>query len=272
MRISSIFTAILYGILEGITEWLPISSTGHMILLEKWIPLPVEEKFRIVFDVVIQLFSVMAVISVYVKLLNPFYKGTKIMVSRDKMKLWNRILIASLPSAVLGLFLDDFIEKYLFNPTCVAVCLMIYGIVFTFVERIARSKIYDITASTALKIGFFQTLALVPGTSRSGATMIGGLVCGLPRETAAEFSFFIALPTMLGASGLKLIKYFLAGYGITFSEIVLLLIGGVSAYLVSLLVIRYLIDFLKKHSFRAFGVYRILVGAFILIYGYFERV
>lgn len=272
MRISAILTAILYGILEGVTEWLPISSTGHLILLEGLIPLPVEDKFRIVFDVVIQLFSVMAVLSVYIKQLNPFVIRKGIEISRDKLKTWQRMIIAALPSAVLGLLFDDTIEKYLFNPTCVAVCLIVYGIVFMVIERIAPERTAYLSSSAALKIGFFQSLALVPGTSRSGATIIGGLLCGLSRSDAAEFSFFMALPTMLGASCLKLIKYLSEGSGFSSHELVLLMVGGISAYLVSLAVIRYLIDFVNKHSFRIFGIYRILLGAFILIYSYFERI
>ena len=278
--------AIALGIVEGITEWLPISSTGHLILLEELLSLDAPNRlgeefaaqYSAMFSVVIQLGAILAVAVFYLKALLP--------TTKDSRALWVKLALATLPAALIGLLADALCERafgqsldsLLFCPEVVASALIIYGLLFIVVERLTIRKqgevcsVTEINLPTALAIGCFQSLALIPGTSRSGATMIGGLVCGLPRETAAEFSFFIALPTMLGASGLKLIKYFLAGYGITFSEIVLLLIGGVSAYLVSLLVIRYLIDFLKKHSFRAFGVYRILVGAFILIYGYFERI
>ena len=271
MYISAILTAIFYGIVQGVTEWLPISSTGHLILLEGILPLHAEEKFRIVFDVVIQLFSLMAVLSVYVKQLNPFVKKEKVCILPDRMKMWYKILIAALPSAVGGLLFDDAIEKYLFNPTCVAVCLILYGILFMLIERLTKVRAVEITTPTALKIGAFQTLALIPGTSRSGATIIGGLLCGLSRAEAARFSFFMALPTMLGASALKLWKFFSEGNTMALDEITLLLVGGVSAYIVSLAVIRCLIDFLNKHSFCVFGIYRIFVGAVILVYTYLER-
>lgn len=271
MSISDILTAILYGIVEGVTEWLPISSTGHLILLDEFLPLPSEAGFRIVFDVIIQLFSVMAVVSVYLKQLNPFVKNERVRISPERMKMWQRIFIAALPSAVIGILFDDIIEKYLFNPTCVSVCLILYGIVFMIIERIAKVRIAEITAPTALKIGAFQMLALIPGTSRSGATIIGGLISGLSRAEAARFSFFMALPTMLGASALKLFKFIYDGGSFTFQEITLILIGGISAYIVSLAVIRYLIEFVGRHSFRIFGVYRIAVGAFILTYTYLER-
>lgn len=271
MSIFDILKAILYGIVEGITEWLPVSSTGHLILLDKFLPLPSEEGFRIVFDVVIQLFSVIAVVSVYLKQLNPFVKRGKLSISTDRMKLWQRIFIASLPSAIIGILFDGIIEKYLFNPTCVSVCLILYGIVFMIIERITYVTAADITNNIALKIGAFQTLALIPGTSRSGATIIGGLLSGLSRADAARFSFFLALPTMLGASALKLFKFFSDGGFFTVQEITLILVGGISAYIVSLAVIRYLIEFVGRHSFRIFGVYRIVVGVFILAYTYLER-
>ena len=272
MSITDLFTAFFYGIVEGITEWLPISSTGHLIILEDLIPLPLGNRFKVLFDVVIQFFAVLAVVTVYAKKLDPFTKSEKLFLAHDKIRLWAKIIIAVMPSAVVGLFLDEIIEEYLFNSTCGACCLIIYGCVFMFIERRSKMQCTDISKGTALKIGFFQALALVPGTSRSGATIVGGLLCGLTRESAAEFSFFMSLPTMLGASCLKLIKYFLVGYNVSTSEIVFLFAGGASAYFVSLLVIRYLIDFLKKHSFRAFGIYRILLGVIILIYVNFERI
>lgn len=266
MCITSILTAILYGIVEGITEWLPISSTGHLIILEKLVPLGLDDRFRVLFDVVIQLFAVLAVITVYIKKLNPFEKNEKHFIAHDKIKLWAKILVSVIPSAVAGLLLDDLLETYFFNITCVAFCLVFYGIVFLFAEKIRKVNEHTVTLSGAIKIGAFQILSLIPGTSRSGATIIGGLLCGITREAAAEFSFFLALPTMLGASCLKLYKLFTSGYSIEVSEIMLLFIAGASAYVVSLFVIRYLIEYVKKHSFRFFGIYRIMLGLLIFLF------
>ena len=263
------FKAILFGIVEGITEWLPISSTGHLILLEKFIQLNVTEAFYELFQVVIQLGAIGAVLVLFFHKLNPFsFKKTDIQ-KKNTWILWLKVVIAVLPSAVLGLLFDDLLDQYLYNYIVVSLMLIVYGIAFLVVEKkvgqnLKIRDVQDIDYKTAFLIGAFQCLSLIPGTSRSGATILGALLLGVSRSAGAEFSFFLAIPTMLGASALKLLKFLLEGNLPTQNELMILLIGCVVSFLVSVLVIRALMDFVRKHSFAPFGVYRIVLGGAVL--------
>ena len=263
----SAFYAALFGILEGVTEWLPISSTGHLILLERILVFPVRTAFFELFEVAIQLAAIGAVSVLYRDTLNPFARKRTAAARRDTWRLWGLVLLATLPSAVIGLLLDDFLDKYLFNPTTVACALIFYGIAFILLEK--RQKLAplegQITKKTALSVGLFQALALVPGTSRSGATMLGGTLSGLSRTRAAEFSFFLGIPTMLGASALKGVKFFWEGNALTREELLMLAVGMAVSFLSSLAVIRFLLGFVRRHGFAWFGVYRIALGAAVLL-------
>ena len=258
--------ATLFGILEGVTEWLPISSTGHLILLENVVKFDVRPTFFELFEVVIQLAAIGAVLLLYFEKLNPFASKRSPFARRATWRLWGLVVLAVLPSALIGLLLDDFLDKHLFNPTVVACTLIFYGVVFLFAKK--QRKLIpsggQITKKTALGVGFFQVLALIPGTSRSGATMLGGTLMGLPRKEAAEFSFFLAIPTMLGASVLKCVKFFWEGNALSAEELCILTTGGLVAFLVSLLTIRFLLNFVKRHSFVGFGIYRIALGIAVL--------
>ena len=264
--------AILFGIVEGITEWLPVSSTGHMILLDQFVQLKVSPEFYEMFQVVIQLGAILAVILLFFHKLNPFSPGKTQVQKQDTWTLWFKVIVAVLPSAVLGLLLDDWMDAHLYHYAVVAVTLVIYGVAFIFMEQNRKSTpkiadVYGIDYRTALLIGAFQCLSLVPGTSRSGATILGALILGVSRPAGAEFSFFLAIPTMLGASGLKLVKFLFSGVKATGTEIGVLAIGCVVSFLVSLLVIRKLMEFVRKRSFAPFGYYRIVLG--VLVLGYF---
>ena len=263
--------AVLFGIVEGITEWLPISSTGHLILLEKFIHLNVTEAFYELFQVVIQLGAILAVIVLFFNKLNPFSLKKSEIQRKDTWNLWLKIVIAVLPSAVLGVLFDDLLDTYLYNYIVVALMLIVYGIAFLVVEKrtganLKIHQVQQIDYKTAFFIGAFQCLSLIPGTSRSGATILGALMLGVGRSAGAEFSFFLASPTMLGASALKLLKFLLEGNLPTENELVILLIGCIVSFLVSLLVIRSLMNFVRKHSFAPFGIYRIILGALVLVY------
>ena len=263
--------AVLFGIVEGITEWLPISSTGHLILLEKFIHLNVTEAFYELFQVVIQLGAILAVIVLFFNKLNPFSLKKSEIQRKDTWNLWLKIVIAVLPSAVLGVLFDDLLDTYLYNYIVVALMLIVYGIAFLVVEKrtganLKIHQVQQIDYKTAFLIGAFQCLSLIPGTSRSGATILGALMLGVGRSAGAEFSFFLAIPTMLGASALKLLKFLLEGNLPTENELVILLIGCIVSFLVSLLVIRSLMNFVRKHSFAPFGIYRIILGALVLVY------
>ena len=266
-----ILKAILFGIVEGITEWLPISSTGHLILLDEFIKLDVTESFYEMFEVVIQLGAIFAVLVLFFHKLNPFSRKKDTLQKKDTWNLWGKVVVAVLPSAVLGLLLDDWLDAKLYNYVVVALMLVVYGVGFLLVERRkVAAKIEDVQAidyKTALLIGCFQCLSLIPGTSRSGATILGAILLGVSRGAGAEFSFFLAIPTMLGASALKLLKYLMEGMLPSGLEIGVLLTGCVVSFLISLLVIRALMDFVRRHSFAPFGVYRIVLGAAVL--GYF---
>ena len=273
MLILEILKSVLLGIVEGITEWLPISSTGHMILLNEFLSLNVSPAFWELFEVVIQLGAILAVIVLFFRKLNPFAPSKTKAEKNGTWMLWLRIILAVLPSAVIGLLLDDWFTEHFYSYTVVAVALIVYGIAFIVIERIRKNKavrvdrMEDIGWGDALMIGCFQILAIVPGTSRSGSTILGAMLFGLSRTAAAEFSFYLAIPTMAGASLLKGVKFFLDGNTVTSHEWIILLVGCVTAFLVSLLVIRSLMDYVRRHSFAAFGVYRIILGALVL--GYF---
>lgn len=273
--------AILFGIVEGITEWLPISSTGHMILLDEFIHLSVSpdpvinEKFYNLFEVVIQLGAILAVIVLYFHKLNPFSRKKSETEKKQTWGLWGKVVLALIPSVILGVLLDDWLDAHLYNATVVAIALLAYGVVFLFLERLRPKNgalVEDtehISLKTALFIGLFQCLAMIPGTSRSGSTMIGAMLLGLTRPAAAEFSFFLAIPTMAGASALRGFKFvkFMAetGASLPTSAYFILLVATVAAFLVSLAAIKFLTDFVKKHSFAPFGVYRIVLGIVLLI-------
>lgn len=269
--IIEILKTILYGIVEGISEWLPISSTGHLILLREILPLEASDAFSEMFDVVIQLGAILAVIVLFFHKLNPFSFKKSVQERRNTVNLWGKVIVAVLPAAVLGLLLDDWLDEHLYNYITVAIALIFYGILFIFLERGRRNtprvqKTDDITYRTAAMIGLFQCLAMIPGTSRSGATILGAMLLGLSRGTAAEFSFFLAIPTMVGASLLKVVKFLVKGQAMTGNETMILVVGCVVAFLVSLVAIRSLMNYVKKHSFAAFGVYRIVLGALVLVY------
>ena len=265
--------AILFGIVEGITEWLPISSTGHLILLDEFIKLDVSKEFYEMFQVVIQLGAIAAVLVLFFNKLNPFSSRKGEVQKKQTWELWAKVVVAVIPSAALGLLLDDWMDAHLYNYVVVAIALIVYGVAFIIVERQNKGlsprieDVHDIDYRTALLIGAFQCLSLIPGTSRSGSTILGGILLGVSRPAAAEFSFFLAIPTMLGASALKLVKYLLEGNLPNSGEIGVLIVGCVVSFIVSLLVIKALMEYVRKRSFSAFGVYRIVLGA--LVIGYF---
>lgn len=260
---------ILYGIIEGITEWLPVSSTGHLILAEKYLNMPFDESFLELFRVVIQLGAIMAVVVLYFPKLWPFCASKRQHYIKPKTwVMWFKILVATLPALVLGLLLDDWLEDHLYNYITVAAMLILYGVFFILIEnRHKRPRITSIDGLTykdALIIGFWQVLAMIPGTSRSGATIVGGLLLGASRPVAAEFTFFLAIPVMFGASALKVVKYLMDGMTFTGAEISVLTVGCLVAFLVSIVSIRFLMNFVKKHDFKVFGWYRIVLGIVVL--------
>ena len=274
--VMELLKAVLFGIVEGITEWLPVSSTGHMILLDEFIRLKVSPEFYEMFQVVIQLGAIAAVIVLFFRKLNPFGKDAA--RQKDTWQLWLKVIVAVFPSAVIGLALDDWMDAHLYNYIVVSVALIVYGVAFLFAEKFNGKRsagitdVHTIDYKTALLIGAFQCLALIPGTSRSGSTILGAILLGVGRSAGAEFSFFLAIPTMLGASALKVAKYGLdivQGEALmpTGTEIAVLLVGCAVAFIVSLLVIKGLMEYVRKHSFAAFGIYRIALG--ILVLGYF---
>ena len=269
-----ILKAILFGIVEGVTEWLPVSSTGHLILLNEFVRLNVSEEFGSMFDVVIQLGAILAVIVLFFHKLNPFAPSKSETEKKQTWSLWFKVIAAIIPSGVVGVLLDDWMDAHLHNGIVVSVALIVYGIAFILVERRNRGKrlkvigdVHDIDYRTALLIGAFQCLSLVPGTSRSGSTILGAILIGVGRSAGAEFSFFMAIPTMLGASAIKGLKFILSCTAITGTEIGVLMVGSVVSFVVSMLVIRALMEYVRKHSFSVFGVYRIVLG--IIVLGYF---
>ena len=271
----------IFGIIEGITEWLPISSTGHLILAEQFIKFnEVSPEFWSMFQVVIQFGAILAVVLLYFKKIWPFTKdkekaikktGILSYFNKDIMNLWGKILVGCIPAAIIGLLFDEVFEALFYNPVCIAIALIVFGIAFIVIEnwnKSRRAKLKetsnDITYKDAFLIGIFQLIAAIfPGTSRSGATIIGGLLIGLSRPNAAEFTFYLAIPTMLGASLLKLVKF---GFGFTGIEIAVLLVGMLVSFLVSVAIIKFLMNYIKKHNFKVFGYYRIILGIIVLAY------
>lgn len=272
-----ILKAILFGIVEGITEWLPISSTGHMILLDEFIHLGVSEEFYKLFEVVIQLGAILAVVLMYFKTIFPWGFGKTKEDTKNTLNLWGKILVACIPAAVIGILFDDWLDEHLYNSVVVSLALIIYGIIFIVIEsknfgKRNTKKLNDITYKQALGVGGFQLLSLIPGTSRSGSTIIGGLILGLERSVAAEFTFFLAIPVMAGASFLKLVKYVLdVGFVFQASELLLLGVGCLVAFIVSILIIRFLMSYIRKHDFKVFGWYRIALGILVLAYFLFLK-
>ena len=265
--------AILFGIVEGVTEWLPVSSTGHLILLNEFVTLQVSEEFQSMFDVVIQLGAILAVIVLFFHKLNPFAPSKSKGEKKQTWSLWFKVVAAIIPSGVVGVLFDDWMDAHLHNGIVVSIALIVYGIAFILVERRNQGKyaqaitdVHDIDYKTALMIGLFQCLSLVPGTSRSGSTILGAIMIGVGRSAGAEFSFFMAIPTMLGASAIKGLKFLLSGVEATGTEIGVLVVGCVVSFVVSLLVIKGLMEYVRKHSFFAFGVYRIILGIVVLAY------
>ena len=270
--IIEILKAVLFGIVEGITEWLPVSSTGHIILLDEFIYLAGSEEFKSMFDVVIQLGAIIAVIVLFFSKLNPFDARKNEKQKTMTWGLWFKVCVAILPSGIVGVLFDDWMDAHLHNGIVVALMLIAYGIAFIFVERRNEgltpkiNSVWAIDLRTAILIGCFQCLSLIPGTSRSGSTILGAILLGVGRGAGAEFSFFMAIPTMVGASAIKLLKFLMSGVGATGLEILVLLVGCVVSFIVSLLVIKALMEYVRKHSFASFGYYRIGLGAVVLIY------
>lgn len=270
--IVELLKAVLFGIVEGVTEWLPVSSTGHMILLDEFVKLQVSEAFYEMFQVVIQLGAILAVILLFFHKLNPFSSQKTQQQKKNTWQLWFKVVVAVLPSAVLGLLFDDWMDAHLYNYVVVAITLVVYGVAFLFMEKANASRglkvqdVYDIDYKTALLIGAFQCLSLIPGTSRSGSTILGAILLGVGRSAGAEFSFFLAIPTMLGASALKFLKFMLSGVSASGMEIGVLVVGCVVSFIVSMVVIKGLMEYVRKRSFAAFGVYRIILGALVLVY------
>lgn len=285
-----IIKAIFIGFIQGITEWLPVSSTGHMIIADEFVSLGISEEAWNLFEVITQLGSILAVIILFFDKLNPFSKNKDKETKTKTWKLWLKVIVACIPAAVIGFFLDDFLDKYLYNFITVIIALVVYGVLFIIIERKNKKKyddpeyskyghyssyritdVYDIDFGDAFKIGLFQVLALIPGTSRSGSTILGSSMMGINRTASAEFSFFLAIPVMIGASALKIIKF---GIGVgseeiaplTTNEIILIAVGTVVAFLVSLFAIKILMNFVKKNTFEGFGWYRIAFGGFLFVY------
>ncbi len=265
--------AIFFGIVEGITEWLPISSTGHLILVQEFVAFKdVSADFTSMFNVVIQLGAILAVMVLYFDRLNPFQRGKSSRDVRLTWQLWAKVVIAALPAAVLGFLFDDWLDDHLYNFMVVALMLVIYGLAFIYVEKWQKNRQPQVVSlskmpyQTAFFIGLFQVLALIPGTSRSGATILGGILLGTSREVATEFTFFLGIPIMFGASLLKVVKLLAKGLSVTASQWWLLLLAMVTAFGVSMLVIRFLTDYVKKHDFTFFGKYRIVLGTLLVLY------
>ena len=277
MLFVEILKSILFGIVEGITEWLPVSSTGHMILLDELLTLNVSPQFYEMFEVVIQLGAILAVILLFFGKLNPFAPSKTKEQKKGTWSLWFKVIVAVIPSAVIGVLLDDWFNERFYNYVTVAVMLIVYGVAFIVVEKLNKKRsariesVDDIGYKDALLVGAFQVLSIIPGTSRSGSTILGGMLFGLSRAAVAEFSFFMAIPTMLGASLLKALKFFASGVAVSMEEWIILAVGCAVAFVVSMLVIKFLMDFVKRHTFSPFGIYRIILGALVLMYFLFTR-
>ena len=268
----NIVKAVVLGVIEGITEWLPISSTGHLILANEFIKIDASEEFMTMFNVVIQLGAILAVVVLYFTKLNPFAPSKNATEKKDTWSLWFKVIVAIIPSAIIGLPLDDWLDDHFHKFLPVAIMLIVYGIAFILVEKRNKGKtpkitnLTDITYQFALIVGMFQVLSLIPGTSRSGATILGAILIGGSRFVATEFSFFLGIPTMFGASLLKVVKFLLEGNSFDFSSTFILLVGTVISFVVSILAIKFLMNYLKKNDFTAFGWYRIVLGAILIVY------
>lgn len=265
----NILIAIILGIVEGITEWLPISSTGHMILVEQFLHMSVSDEFMEMFRVVIQLGAIMAVVVLYFHKLNPFSKRKTAKQRQNTLNLWSKIIVSCIPAAIIGFLFDDVLDKYLYNYVVVSIMLIVYGIAFIVIEKRNAhvcpiiTKLSELPYTVALYIGLFQVLAMIPGTSRSGATILGGLLLGTSRYVAAEFTFYLAIPVMFGASALKMIKF---GLHYSAMEVAILITGCLVAFFVSVFAIKFLMSYIKKHDFKVFGYYRIALGVLVLLY------
>ncbi|WP_313093554.1 undecaprenyl-diphosphate phosphatase [Streptococcus parasuis] len=275
MMIIEILKAIFLGIIEGITEWLPVSSTGHLILVQEFIQLKQSAGFIEMFNIVIQLGAILAVITIYFQRLNPFQPGKTQKEIRLTWQLWAKVVLACIPSIIIAVPLDNWFEAHFNFMVPIAIALIVYGIAFIWIEKRNKdvepqvTNLAKMSYKTALLIGCFQVLSIVPGTSRSGATILGAIILGTSRSVATDFTFFLGIPTMFGYSGLKAVKYFLDGNSLSLEQVVILLVASVTAYIVSIVVIRMLTDFVKKHDFTVFGYYRIVLGAILLIYSFF---
>lgn len=262
-----ILTAIFYGVVQGITEWLPVSSTGHMCLMDNFAKPQVSEEFWELFLIVVQLASILAVVILFWHRLWPFSSKKSAAEKKATFSLWGRVLVASVPAAVIGFCFEDVIESFLRGNLVIAIALVVLGVGFLFLNRIPTKehRAENLPLSKAFGIGFFQALALIPGTSRSGSTIFGASLLGIDRVTAAEFSFFMAIPVMAGASGFKLLKAILAGITITANEVLFLVVACLASFVVSFFAVRFLMSFVKKHSFAPFGIYRIVLGILIIV-------
>ena len=267
LTLIELIKVIIIGIMQGITEWLPISSTGHMILADELLRLNVSDAFMEMFRVVIQFGSILAVVVLYFHKLNPFAPSKSDVQKRQTWRLWFKVIVGIIPAGIVGVLFDDWLNDHLYNYVTVAVALIVYGVAFIVIEKIRKGKTPRVDSvdrldyKTALGVGCFQTLSLIPGTSRSGSTILGAMILGMSREAAAEFSFFMAIPVMLGASLLKMLKF---GFSFTSSELIVLIVGVLIAFVVSVAAIKFLTGFIKKHSFAVFGWYRIILGAIVL--------
>ena len=267
LTLIELIKVIIIGIIQGITEWLPISSTGHMILADELLRLNVSDAFMEMFRVVIQFGSILAVVVLYFHKLNPFAPSKSNVQKRQTWRLWFKVIVGIIPAGIVGVLFDDWLNDHLYNYVTVAVALIVYGVAFIVIEKIRKGKtprvdsVNRLDYKTALGVGCFQTLSLIPGTSRSGSTILGAMILGMSREAAAEFSFFMAIPVMLGASLLKMLKF---GFSFTSSELIVLIVGVLIAFVVSVAAIKFLTGFIKKHSFAVFGWYRIILGAIVL--------
>lgn len=270
MLFLDILNAIVFGVVQGITEWLPISSTGHMILLDQFLTLTTDKAFRDLFLVVIQFGSILAVVTLYFHKLNPFSPKKSSVQKRDTWTMWLKVLAGCVPAAVIGLLFDDLIMSKTYNWYVVAAMLIIYGILFIIIENRNKTPkietIDEMSYKMAAIIGIFQVLAMIPGTSRSGSTILGAVVIGASRNVAAEFSFFLAVPVMLGASALEILKYFMEYGMFSGTQWITLLVGMITAYVVSIFAIKFLMDYIRKHDFKVFGYYRIILGVIVILY------
>ncbi len=275
MKFLEFLKVIVLGIVEGITEWLPISSTGHMILVDEFLKMNVTDAFKEMFFVVIQLGAIMAVVALYFNKLNPFALKKTAVEKKDTWTLWFKVAVASIPAGIVGLLFDDKIDAVFYNPWTVAVALIVYGVLFIVIENRNKNKtpltktLGELTYKTAFIIGIFQMLALIPGTSRSGATIIGAILIGTSRGIAAEFTFFLAIPAMAAASLLKMLKF---GFNFTGEELAVLVTGMLVAFAVSILAIKFLVSYIKKNDFKVFGWYRIALGVVVIIYFVVKKV